>query len=47
MDAQVFAWHEPNLSGDLVIGDWTGINDAWIAVASFQKDSYSYVMQIP
>jgi hypothetical protein len=34
-------------SGELQIGDWTGVGNKWIAVASFQKDSYSYVIQIP
>ena len=47
MHGQVFKWNDPKLSGDLEIGDWTGADDEWIAVANFQKDSYSYVMQIP
>ena len=34
-------------SGSLLIGDWTGTDDKWISVATFQKESYSYVMQIP
>jgi len=47
MHAQFFSWHESNLSGDLEIGDWTGMDDKWIAVAIFPKNSYSYVVQIP
>ena len=47
MDAQVFSYHDPKLSGDLEIGDWIGADHKWLAVAYFQKDSYSYVMQIP
>jgi hypothetical protein len=34
-------------SGELLIGNWTGINDNWVSVATFQKESYSYVIQIP
>lgn len=33
--------------GELVIGDWNGVDDKWIAVATFQKNSYAYVIQIP
>jgi len=34
-------------SGELQVGGWTGRDGKFIAVASFQKDSYSYVIQIP
>jgi hypothetical protein len=34
-------------SGELLVGDWTGGNDKWISVATFQKESYAYVIQIP
>ena len=34
-------------SGELLIGDWTGNNEKWISIATFQKESYSYVIPIP
>ena len=34
-------------SGELLVGDWTGGNDKWISVATFQKESYAYVIQNP
>jgi hypothetical protein len=45
MNGQAFVSGD-KYSGELLIGDWDK-NNKWFSVATFQKESYSYAMQIP